>query len=79
MKAGVPFHKFKRQRKRFPKVAGVRMNPVDHPHGGGEGATDIGMKHPKTPWGAPALGKKTRNRKKLSSKYIIKARKKGRR
>jgi large subunit ribosomal protein L2 len=62
-----------------PTVRGKAMNPVDHPHGGGEGGTDIGMKHQKTPWGAPALGKKTRNRKKLSSKYIIKARKKGRR
>lgn len=63
-----------------PSVRGKAMNPVDHPHGGGEGGTSIAlMDGPKTPWGKPALGKKTRNRKKLSNKYIVKARKKGRR
>lgn len=63
-----------------PSVRGKAMNPVDHPHGGGEGGTSIAlMGGPKTPWGKPALGKKTRNKKKLSSKYIVKARKKGRR
>jgi large subunit ribosomal protein L2 len=63
-----------------PTVRGKAMNPVDHPHGGGEGGTSIAlMGGPKTPWGKPALGKKTRNKKKLSSKYIVKARKKGRR
>lgn len=63
-----------------PSVRGKAMNPVDHPHGGGEGGTSIAlMGGPKTPWGKPALGKKTRNKKKLSAKYIVKARKKGRR
>lgn len=63
-----------------PTVRGKAMNPVDHPHGGGEGGTSIALlSGPKTPWGKPALGKKTRNRKKLSSQYIVKARKKGRR
>ncbi|MEI6266549.1 MAG: 50S ribosomal protein L2 [bacterium] len=63
-----------------PTVRGKAMNPVDHPHGGGEGGTSIAlMGGPKTPWGKPALGKKTRNKKKLSSKYIVKGRKKGRR
>ncbi|MDD5606293.1 MAG: 50S ribosomal protein L2 [Candidatus Pacebacteria bacterium] len=58
-----------------PSVRGSAMNPVDHPHGGGEGRAPIGMKHPKTPWGKPALGKKTRKRKKWTNKYIIKRRK----
>lgn len=56
-----------------PTVRGSAMNPVDHPHGGGEGRQPIGM-HPKTPWGKPALGKKTRKRKKASNKYIVKRR-----
>lgn len=60
-----------------PTVRGKAMNPVDHPHGGGEGRNSIGLKHPKTPTGKPALGVKTR-RKKASSKLIIKRRKKGR-
>ncbi len=59
-----------------PQVRGSAMNPVDHPHGGGEGRQPIGLKHPKTPWGKPALGVKTRNRKKWTSKYIIQRRKK---
>ena len=50
------------------------MNPVDHPHGGGEGTQPIGLKAPKTPWGKLALGKKTRKRKKASEKYILKSR-----
>lgn len=58
-----------------PTVRGSAMNPVDHPHGGGEGRAPIGLKHPKTPWGKPALGKKTRNRKKPSNRYILKRRK----
>ena len=58
-----------------PRVRGSAMNPVDHPHGGGEGRTSIGLKHPKTPWGKPALGVKTR-RKKWTDKYIIQRRKK---
>ncbi|MBZ1345085.1 MAG: 50S ribosomal protein L2 [Candidatus Nealsonbacteria bacterium] len=58
-----------------PTVRGTAMNPVDHPHGGGEGKTPIGLKHPKTPWGKPALGKKTRKKKKWTNKYIIQRRK----
>ena len=61
---------------RRPKVRGTAMNPVDHPHGGGEGRQPIGMPHPKTPWGKPALGVKTRNRKKKSWKFIVRRRKK---
>ncbi len=52
------------------------MNPVDHPHGGGEGRQGIGLKHPKTPWGKPALGKRTRKKFKYSNKFIVKRRKK---
>lgn len=58
-----------------PEVRGKVMNPVDHPHGGGEGRNPIGMPHPKTPWGMPALGFKTRGRKKYSTKYIVRTRK----
>jgi large subunit ribosomal protein L2 len=54
------------------------MNPVDHPHGGGEGHTSIGLKHPKTPWGAPALGLKTRKRNHPTDKFIVRNRKKKR-
>jgi len=57
-----------------PTVRGTAMNPVDHPHGGGEGRSGAGLKHPKTPWGKPALGKRTRRKKKHSSKFIIKRR-----
>jgi len=60
-----------------PTVRGKAMNPVDHPHGGGEGSNPIGLKHPKTPTGKPAMGVKTR-RKKASDKLIIKGRRKGR-
>lgn len=60
---------------RRPKVRGTAMNPVDHPHGGGEGRTGRGMKHPKTPWGKPALGVKTRRRK-WSDKLLVQRRKK---
>lgn len=59
-----------------PTVGGKQMNPVDHPHGGGEGHQPIGLIHPKTPWGAPALGFKTRNRKKKSNDLIVRRRKK---
>jgi large subunit ribosomal protein L2 len=58
-----------------PTVRGKAMNPVDHPHGGGEGHNPIGLKHPKTPWGKPALGVKTRKAGKYSDSYIIKRRK----
>ena len=59
-----------------PTVRGSVMNPNDHPHGGGEGRAPIGRKGPMTPWGKPALGYKTRNRKKASSKLIVRSRKK---
>ena len=55
-----------------PSVRGAVMNPVDHPHGGGEGKNPVGHAGPMTPWGKPALGKKTRNKKKNSSRFIIK-------
>jgi large subunit ribosomal protein L2 len=55
-----------------PTVRGVVMNPCDHPHGGGEGKSPIGMPSPVTPWGKPALGYKTRKKKKASNKMIIK-------
>ncbi len=58
-----------------PSVRGKAMNPIDHPHGGGEGHNPIGLKYPKTPWGKHALGVKTRNPKKASSKFIVKRRK----
>jgi len=58
-----------------PTVRGSVMNPVDHPHGGGEGRAPIGHAGPMTPWGKPALGYKTRNKKKLSNKFIVKRRK----
>jgi large subunit ribosomal protein L2 len=56
-----------------PTVRGMAMNPPDHPHGGGEGKTPIGLRYPKTPWGKPALGVKTR-KKKWTDKFIIKER-----
>lgn len=59
-----------------PGVRGSAMNPVDHPHGGGEGRQGIGLKHPKTPWGKPALGKKTRKKQRYSNKFIVKRREK---
>lgn len=55
-----------------PTVRGVVMNPVDHPHGGGEGKSPIGLPSPVTPWGKPALGYKTRKHKKYSNRLIIK-------
>ncbi|NLY98728.1 MAG: 50S ribosomal protein L2 [Clostridiaceae bacterium] len=58
-----------------PTVRGSAMNPVDHPHGGGEGRSPIGMPGPVTPWGKPTLGYKTRNKQKSSDKYIVKRRK----
>ena len=59
-----------------PTVRGSVMNPNDHPHGGGEGRAPIGRKGPMTPWGKPALGKKTRKNKKASNKLIVRRRKK---
>jgi large subunit ribosomal protein L2 len=59
-----------------PTVRGSVMNPVDHPHGGGEGRQPIGKKGPVTPWGKPALGLRTRSKKKASSKLIVRRRNK---
>ena len=59
-----------------PTVRGSVMNPNDHPHGGGEGRAPIGRKGPVTPWGKPALGYKTRDKKKASNKLIVRRRKK---
>ncbi len=61
---------------RRPKVRGVVMNPVDHPHGGGEGKSS-GGRHPVTPWGKPTRGYRTRNTRKHSSKLIVRGRKRG--
>ena len=58
-----------------PEVRGSAMNPVDHPHGGGEGKAPVGHAGPLTPWGKPALGYKTRNKKKQTNKFIVKRRK----
>jgi large subunit ribosomal protein L2 len=59
-----------------PTVRGTAMNPVDHPHGGGEGKTTAG-RHPVTPWGVPTLGYRTRSKHKRSDSYIIRGRKRG--
>ena len=64
-----------RNKGKRPQVRGKVMNPDDHPHGGGEGRNSIGLKYPKTPWGLPALGVKTRARKKPSNRLIIRTRK----
>ncbi|MBE3550183.1 MAG: LSU ribosomal protein L2p (L8e) [Brockia lithotrophica] len=64
---------------RRPHVRGSAMNPVDHPHGGGEGKAPIGMPSPKSPWGKPTLGKKTRNPRKPSSRFILERRKRKKR
>ncbi len=70
-KAGAKRHKGIR-----PTVRGSVMNPVDHPHGGGEGKAPVGRPSPVTPWGKPTLGYKTRKKNKQSNKYIVKRRKK---
>jgi large subunit ribosomal protein L2 len=61
---------------RRPEVRGSVMNPVDHPHGGGEGRAPIGRSGPVTPWGKPTLGAKTRKKKKLSNAFIVRRRRK---
>lgn len=66
----------KRHLGRRPEVRGSVMNPVDHPHGGGEGRAPIGRSGPVTPWGKPALGRKTRKRNKLSNSLIVRRRRK---
>ena len=58
-----------------PSVRGVVMNPNDHPHGGGEGKSPVGMASPVTPWGKPALGLRTRKKNKASNKLIVKRKK----
>ena len=58
-----------------PKVRGTAMNPVDHPHGGGEGKTK-GGRHPVTPWGQPTKGYKTRKKRNTTSRFIVKDRRK---
>lgn len=73
-KAGRARHMGKR-----PAVRGSVMNPVDHPHGGGEGKQGIGLKYPKTPWGKPALGVRTRRKGKASERFIVKSRHKKKR
>jgi large subunit ribosomal protein L2 len=67
-----------RHRGRRPQVRGSVMNPVDHPHGGGEGKASVGMPGPKTPWGKPALGYRTRQNKR-TDKFIVRRRTRGRR
>jgi len=68
-----------RHRGRRPQVRGSVMNPNDHPHGGGEGKSPIGLPGPKTPWGKPALGLKTRKKNKNSNAFIVRRRNQGRR
>ena len=68
----------KRHMGRRPEVLGKSMNPNDHPHGGGEGHSPIGLKHPKTPWGKPALGYKTRKNRRTNV-FIVHSRHSGRR
>jgi large subunit ribosomal protein L2 len=70
-KAGRARHKGKR-----PQTRGTAMNPVDHPHGGGEGSTTAG-RHPVTPWGVPTLGYRTRKKNKKSDRYIVRGRRRG--
>jgi large subunit ribosomal protein L2 len=70
-KAGRSRHKGKR-----PQTRGTAMNPVDHPHGGGEGSTTPG-RHPVTPWGVPTLGHPTRKKRKPSDRWIVRRRKRG--
>ena len=59
-----------------PQTRGTAMNPVDHPHGGGEGATPLGN-HPQTPWGVPTIGYRTRKKGKQSDRYIVRGRRRG--
>jgi len=59
-----------------PQTRGTAMNPVDHPHGGGEGSTTPG-RHPVTPWGVPTLGYRTRKKRKRSDRYIVRGRRRG--
>ena len=72
-KAGRSRHKGKR-----PQTRGVAMNPVDHPHGGGEAHHTPGG-HPRTPWGVPTLGYRTRKKRKASDRLIVRGRRRGKR
>lgn len=74
---GIPIGTAGRARRRGqrPEVRGVAQNPRTHPHGGGEGRSGVGLPSPKSPWGKPTLGKKTRHRRKYSDKYIVQRRK----
>ncbi|HZD39356.1 MAG TPA: 50S ribosomal protein L2, partial [Terriglobales bacterium] len=65
-----------RWRGKRPKVRGTAMNPVDHPHGGGEGKATAG-RHPVTPWGVPTIGYRTRKKGKDSDRFIVRGRKRG--
>jgi large subunit ribosomal protein L2 len=65
-----------RHRGRRPQPRGVAMNPVDHPHGGGEAHKTPGG-HPRTPWGVPTLGYRTRKKKKPSGQFIVRGRRRG--
>ena len=67
-----------RHKRRRPQTRGTAMNPVDHPHGGGEGSTTPG-RHPVTPWGVPTLGYPTRKKRKPSDRWIVRRRRKGKR
>lgn len=66
-----------RWRRRRPSVRGAAMNACDHPHGGGEGKAPVGQSSPRSPWGKPTLGYKTRKKKKKSKKYILNKSKRG--
>jgi large subunit ribosomal protein L2 len=59
-----------------PQTRGTAMNPVDHPHGGGEGGNPLGN-HPQTPWGVPTIGYRTRRKGKQSDRYIVRGRRRG--
>jgi large subunit ribosomal protein L2 len=69
LKAGRAYHKYRVKRNCWPKVRGVAMNPVDHPHGGGEGKTS-GGRHPVSPWGMPTKGYKTRKNKRTDNLIV---------
>ena len=75
LKAGKKYHSYRTRGKQYPIVRGVAMNPIDHPHGGGEGKSS-GGRHPVSPCGVPTKGYKTRNKKKISTSLIIRRRNK---
>ena len=73
LKAGRAYHKYKVKRNSWPRTRGVAMNPVDHPHGGGEAKAGQGNPHPVTPWGVPTKGYKTRKNKR-TQQFIVRDR-----